>query len=1381
MDTTSAHGISQESSKRDFSPKKNKIFPEFPRQISNPNVRAETETMIEVFEKQTGILWNGTTFKMRAQIAIDKPFTSGDCEGIVSAAKNFRNAQAFSSLCEVWSGSKVLDGHSPSDESRSTALIYATSLGNIQYVQELCLSHADISIKNKQGLNAIHVAALEGRDDCLSFLLAMRPNLVDEANSNGMTAVNIAANAGKDKCLKLLIDLGADINKANKNGYTPLNNAAESGREACLKLLIDGQADLNSSSMNLYTPVCTAALMGKDLCLDLLLKAGGDFKKPCNTGASPLYLTAQNGKLGCLQLLIDKKADINAQRYDGNTPLIAAASLGRDSCVEFLVKNGANLNVRNKSGRTAIFVASEKGHVTCVDILISAGADINVPDFDMWTPLSIISQEESREHALIAERLLTAGAKKCDPPSYPMNVSLPHAEPEPVLPVHDQSNVDEMKIQTMYKMVDECKVIANGKEVLKKVLYLTNKQCLLFDEAAMGRCVQALDVGEPKFVIKLLPSLGIRSQMKIAHPESAGQPDSEYGYSTMRSSEIDDTDERAISTQTLLFMKSCILPLAKQTRALVLVSGANNCYLSAALASVALTEQARLGKECPFTVIATASEGEVHSRAVSGEDQGSVATQILKGSQAWRKRVSVMNSFYSKKFLREGIKMKQCDLTLAASRYIIFEDYDDEAGSINAGPRRAFESIFLQYLTRKLPSIAIQAFNIGEGVPFISDLLSRNIPVMLLDSTERAITMTNVPSHRNPLTVLATNSCAFPSLSSGEFSKISFDESGITHEARLSLLFIAFEMYLRKYEVLIKYGKIDTQDASTIAFFHSTLLLGTRPPKWRGKTPLHLRIKEMEHLHKRHNDSSNATSVIKPEFAVKVIEFLQAKGLAMRKKAELSSVQKWVKNHDKKLDHLMSLAMASQRSLQSICDDIQANDGIYKDSEVNAEGWLALYEVLTSANTYSTSLFDVDETKSILGSIAKIDRLPNSNSLEALRILQDCWDHVEMYQRYANSYKMVTKASYVIMLLVGIAISSCAVAQSYAAADFRISIMALAFIGSTLAAFVSFTNPAVKWQQLRTSALCIESEIWAFRTRAGSYRTKGEGFDDSSERHLAAILKEIKDKVLEGADIKSTEFYGNTGVRCLHDQHESRSPQSTKNYFSRKENDINSNKNEKVPYQEEMDSVVSLDIESPSAKTQITSEGSIRLTEVVRRLSQMDMDGEGTEHNLADSHYEPVQPDRYIEFRVQKSLEFYKSRIPKENRTRNICQLLLVLGSTASVILPIFYLQVLAAVVSVFTASIVAFLEFSGNNSKLQRYSATVHSLQALVVWWKALPQIDRSVVANIDRLVVSCEDLLHSEHQAWKSTSQTLRMLQKASSDVSNNIGSGLTKVPDE
>ena len=236
-----------------------------------------------------------------------------------------------------------------------------------------------------------------------------------------------------------------------------------------------------------------------------------------------------------------------------------------------------------------------------------------------------------------------------------------------------------MKIQTMYKMVDDIAVNVQGQNVLKKVLYLTNNQAALFDEAAMERCIQALDFGEPKFIIRLSPSHGVASQEHIAHEELEGTPIAEFttdyaldskpdvAYNT---SELDKLDERVVQTQVILFMKTCILPLAHRTRATIFISGVNDCYLGTALAVVAIEEQARLGKDCPFNVIATAWQGEVHSRAVTPGDSRSLAAQILRGSTAWKRRLPFIQQTFAALALSGDDQLQRCDLTLAASHYI---------------------------------------------------------------------------------------------------------------------------------------------------------------------------------------------------------------------------------------------------------------------------------------------------------------------------------------------------------------------------------------------------------------------------------------------------------------------------------------------------------------------------------------------------------------------------------------------------------------------------------------------------------------------------------------------------------------------------------------
>lgn len=147
-----------------------------------------------------------------------------------------------------------------------------------------------------------------------------------------------------------------------------------------------------------------------------------------------------------------------------------------------------------------------------------------------------------------------------------------------------------------------------------------------------------------------------------------------------------------------------------------------------------------------------------------------------------------------------------------------------------------------------------------------------------------------------------------------------------------------------------------------------------------------------------------------------------------------------------------------------------------------------------------------------------------------------------------------------------------------------------------------------------------------------------------------------------------------------------------------------------------------------------------------------------------DTHYQPAQPDDYCVFRIEKALRMYKARIPKCYKDRYIAQTCLVLGSVLCVLFAAFGIIIYAAIVSIVTSGITAWLEFNGTNSKITRYSSTVDGLQNLLGWWRTRQTIEKSSTANIDLLVISTEELLRSEVNAWRSTSQASKLLAKES-----------------
>ena len=181
----------------------------------------------------------------------------------------------------------------------------------------------------------------------------------------------------------------------------------------------------------------------------------------------------------------------------------------------------------------------------------------------------------------------------------------------------------------------------------------------------------------------------------------------------------------------------------------------------------------------------------------------------------------------------------------------------------------------------------------------------------------------------------------------------------------------------------------------------------------------------------------------------------------------------------------------------------------------------------------------------------------------------------------------------------------------------------------------------------------------------------------------------------------------------------------------------------------------------------------MKLVTLLGMLSNDDEDGD-LENSSHDDHYEPLQPDHYVQFRIQTILSFYQGRIPTYSRIRNICQMLIVAGSIATGFVAFFDVAIWAVIITVTTTCVSAYLEFHGTNKKIARYSTNVHSLQSLIVWWETLPSIDRLLIGNIDKLVLTCENLLKKEQESWKSTSQTSKLLNKQMGVEDSNGNSG-------
>ncbi|KAJ1660614.1 ankyrin repeat-containing protein [Dispira simplex] len=134
-------------------------------------------------------------------------------------------------------------------------LVLCARLGELDNVQEITrilqTTHPEfvqvtqiLGAKNSQGNTALHMAAANGRQDVLRYLL---DNLtlaqINQTNEQGNTALHWAAVAGKVDSVRLLLEKEADPLVKNNSGKTAITEAEQAGHDKVVSFLLDNVDD----------------------------------------------------------------------------------------------------------------------------------------------------------------------------------------------------------------------------------------------------------------------------------------------------------------------------------------------------------------------------------------------------------------------------------------------------------------------------------------------------------------------------------------------------------------------------------------------------------------------------------------------------------------------------------------------------------------------------------------------------------------------------------------------------------------------------------------------------------------------------------------------------------------------------------------------------------------------------------------------------------------------------------------------------------------------------------------------------------------------------------------------------------------------------------
>ncbi|KAI8010615.1 26S proteasome non-ATPase regulatory subunit 10 [Camellia lanceoleosa] len=167
-----------------------------------------------------------------------------------------------SSFFEALSHDQLLKALSLRNEDCSSLLHVAASSAHPKVVKILSAidpSVTGINSADEEGWAPLHSASSSGNLEIVEILLSSGAN-VNLKNNGGRTALHYAASKGWLKIAEILLSHGANINLKDKVGCTPLHRAASTGNSELYELLIEEGAEVDAIDKTGQTPLMSAVI-----------------------------------------------------------------------------------------------------------------------------------------------------------------------------------------------------------------------------------------------------------------------------------------------------------------------------------------------------------------------------------------------------------------------------------------------------------------------------------------------------------------------------------------------------------------------------------------------------------------------------------------------------------------------------------------------------------------------------------------------------------------------------------------------------------------------------------------------------------------------------------------------------------------------------------------------------------------------------------------------------------------------------------------------------------------------------------------------------------------------------------------------------------------
>ncbi|CAK8988623.1 Ankyrin-1 (ANK-1) (Ankyrin-R) (Erythrocyte ankyrin) [Durusdinium trenchii] len=230
----------------------------------------------------------------------------------------------------------------PADVEEDHEFVQLCSEGRLEEVEGRLFRPQEPNSENKDGWNALQMAAWTGRAAVARILLEAKACCNHERRARGTTPLHAAAWNEHLEVLRVLLEARASSDPIMVDkGTTPLHLAAWNGQSEAARLLLEAKAACNQAMTDGATPLHLAAETGHEAVVRLLLEARASCTPCREAGRTPFHLAAQKGHLEVVRLLLETGA-FNPTGTDAASVLGLVPEKGRGEVLRHLLEARAS-------------------------------------------------------------------------------------------------------------------------------------------------------------------------------------------------------------------------------------------------------------------------------------------------------------------------------------------------------------------------------------------------------------------------------------------------------------------------------------------------------------------------------------------------------------------------------------------------------------------------------------------------------------------------------------------------------------------------------------------------------------------------------------------------------------------------------------------------------------------------------------------------------------------------------------------------------------------------------------------------------------------------------------------------------------------------------